>query len=106
MEKASLKDPVGRIRIVGWIEALSYLLLLAAMPWKYWGGNEIGVKIMGPIHGGLFVLLGLLVLIAWLDTSLPFRHAVLVMVASVLPLGPFFIDRRLSADERKAGADS
>ncbi|WP_410809535.1 DUF3817 domain-containing protein [Micromonospora sp. 067-2] len=44
-------------------EACSWLALLVGMLVKYGPpGNELGVKIFGPIHGGLFVAYVLLVL--------------------------------------------
>lgn len=105
MAKASWNDPVGRVRIVGKIEAISFLLLLGvAMPLKYGLGFDMAVKIVGWAHGVLFVLLAYFVLMALLEKLLPFRHAVLMMVASLIPFGPFVIDRRLEADEAKAGA--
>jgi integral membrane protein len=106
MTKASWNDPVGRVRRVGKIEAVSFLLLLGvAMPLKYGMGIDMAVKIVGWAHGALFILLGLLVLLAWLDKALPFRHAFLMMVASLLPFGPFLIDRKLAEDEAKDGAE-
>ncbi|MBK1828881.1 DUF3817 domain-containing protein [Haloferula rosea] len=105
MTKASWSDPVGRVRIVGKIEGISFLLLLGiAMPLKYGMGIDMAVKIVGWAHGALFILLGLLVLLALLEKVLPFKHAVLMMVASLLPFGPFVIDRRLAEDEAKDGA--
>lgn len=100
MSKASWSDPVGRVRIVGKIEGISFLLLLGvAMPLKYGMGIDMAVKIVGWAHGLLFIGLALLVLLAWLDKALPFRHAFLMMVAALLPFGPFVIDRRLAEDE-------
>ena len=44
-------------QISGILETISTIsLFFIAMPMKYIGGNEILVKIIGPIHGGLFVL--------------------------------------------------
>ncbi len=97
-----LSGPVGRVRLVGWIEAISYLvLLLVAMPLKYLADRPEAVKIVGWIHGGLFIILALLVAIAWLDKRLSFRDSVLVMIAAMLPLGPFFIDRRLASEKAR-----
>ena len=51
-----LKSPIGRFRIVAIAEALSWLGLLIGMFFKYVVVHDpIGVKIMGPIHGALFV---------------------------------------------------
>jgi len=104
MKKASWSDPVGRVRQVGKIEGVSFLLLLGvAMPLKYGMGMDMAVKIVGWAHGVLFILLAWLVLMALLGKSLSFKHSVLMMVASLLPFGPFVIDRRLAEDE--AGVD-
>ena len=85
---------------MGKIEGISFLLLLGvAMPLKYGMGIDMAVKIVGWAHGLLFIGLALLVLLAWLDKALPFRHAFLMMVAALLPFGPFVIDRRLAEDE-------
>ena len=93
-----LSSPVGRVRLAGWIEGVSYLVLLVvAMPLKYLAGVPQAVTVVGWIHGGLFILLSLLVALAWLDKRLSFRQSVIVMIAALLPFGPFFIDRRLAA---------
>ena len=96
MLRVSLSNPVDWVRLVAWVEGVSFLLLLGiAMPLKYGFGQDLAVKIAGSIHGALFVILGLLVLVTWLLKILPFRHAVLIMIASLLPFGPFLIDRKL-----------
>lgn len=100
MSAAFLSHPVGRVRLVGWIEGISYLLLLGiAMPLKYLAGIPEAVKVVGWAHGVLFIGLGLLVAIAWIDKRLSFKDSALVMIAALLPFGPFFIDKRLAARE-------
>lgn len=95
--------PVGRVRVTGRIEGVSFLLLLGvAMPLKYLAGIDLAVKVVGWAHGILFIALAWFVLVAWLGKSLPFRHATLVMIAALLPFGPFVIDRRI-ADRRTGG---
>jgi len=49
-------------RIVALAEATSFLTLLAATYLKYGQDQPIGVKILGPIHGLLFIAYGLLAL--------------------------------------------
>ncbi len=60
----AMRERVTRLFVVAAIaEAISWAALLAGMAVKYGPpGNELGVQIFGPIHGGLFVAYGLLVL--------------------------------------------
>jgi integral membrane protein len=49
-------SPVGRFRIASEAEAWSWAGLLFGMFFKYsFFANEIGVRIMGPIHGAFFI---------------------------------------------------
>ena len=51
-----MKTALSRLRVIGNIEGISYLLLLGvAMPLKYLGNMPMAVKIAGSIHGFLFV---------------------------------------------------
>ena len=85
------------LRITGFVEGLSYLLLLGvAMPLKYLAGKPEYVRVTGMAHGLLFVLLCLTILLAMRYARLPFRWAVTVFVASLIPLGTWVIDSRLA----------
>lgn len=81
------------LRIVGFCEGMSFLLLLGiAMPLKYGFNEPLGVKILGSLHGGLWILyLGTAV---WALGTLPgaIGKIALAFVASILPLGPFIFD--------------
>ena len=47
-----LSTPIGRLRAIGLIEGISFLLLLfVAMPLKYFAGFSTAVKITGMAHG-------------------------------------------------------
>lgn len=97
-----LTSPVGRVRLIGLIEGVSFLLLMGvAMPLKYLAGQPLAVKYVGWAHGLLFVLLCLAILQAWLGGALSFRRSVLAFLASLFPFGPFIIDRHLAADEAR-----
>ena len=99
----------ARLRSVAFLEGLSYVLLLfVAMPLKYLGGMPLAVRVVGSLHGGLFVWLAVLVLRGLTHRGRPFRWGVKVMVASLLPFGTFVIDRGLRAEvdaEREEGRD-
>ena len=53
----SLKTSLGRLRVIGWWEGVSFLLLLGvAMPLKYFADWPLGVRYVGMAHGILFLL--------------------------------------------------
>lgn len=97
------KNPVWLLRRVALAEAVSYLLLLGvAMPMKYAFGLPQAVMVVGWIHGALFVVFCAALLLAWLGARWPFPRLLGVFVASLLPLVPFFIDRKMKDYEEQA----
>lgn len=99
-----LRDPVGRLRATGMIEGLSFLLLLGvAMPLKYAADMPKAVTIVGWVHGALFVIFLLALFQAWGARAVSGKQAVLAFVASLLPFGPFIIDRQLARRESESG---
>lgn len=93
---STMKNPVSFLRSVGLLEAVSYMLLLfVAMPLKYGWDMPLAVRIVGSVHGALFVLFCIALWRVLMRTNWPFSRAVLVFIASLLPFVPFFIDRRM-----------
>src|SRR6478735_1637394 len=84
-----LSTTAKRFRFVAILEAFTWLGLLIGMAFKYLpaDGNEIGVKIFGPIHGGVFVLYLLISL--WTARKLSWNLVTTfwALVASVPPFG-------------------
>lgn len=98
----NLKTVIGRMRFVGMLEGVSFLLLVGiAMPLKYFAGMPLAVKLMGWIHGFLFIAYGLATLTALVDGRITFRRSVVAFFASLIPFGPFVIDRSLAIDEER-----
>lgn len=94
--KQFFSDPVTRFRYIAWSEGISFLLLLLiAMPLKYMAGIPEGVKYIGWAHGLLFVLYIALVLEIRAELRWSFGQVLLALIASLLPFGPFLIDRKL-----------
>lgn len=86
-----------RLRWIGKIEGVSFLVLLGiAMPLKYLAGLPLAVKIVGWAHGVLFVAFMAALWSARREAALPLRLSALVFIASLVPFGPFLIDRRLA----------
>lgn len=87
------------------LEGISFLLLMGvAMPLKYLAGMPEAVRYAGWAHGLLFITYGMVIFAAWSDGKIPFRIAMMAFVASLLPFGPFVIDRKLETDEDKEEA--
>lgn len=85
-----------RLRIVGFIEGVSFLvLLLVAMPLKYLAGQPDAVRIIGTAHGVLWVVYLVVLALAWQAAKWPFKTAFLGGLASVLPLGPWWFESHL-----------
>src|SRR5690606_39635762 len=52
-----IKSSIGRLRVIGWWEGVSFLVLLGvAMPLKYLAGQPAAVQVVGMAHGVLFLL--------------------------------------------------
>ncbi len=95
------KTSIGRLRTIGLIEGVSFLLLLGvAMPLKYFAGLPQAVKIVGWIHGLLFITFCMLLLQARLDAKWNAWRTGTILVAALLPFGPFVIDNRLRQEDQ------
>ena len=93
------KTPVGRVRGVGMIEGVSFLvLLLVAMPLKYIVKHPSGADVVfwvGAVHGALFISYATVAFRANYTGHLPGKLLGYAALASVLPFGPFVIDSKL-----------
>ena len=82
-------------RVVSFLEGTSYLLLLfVAVPIKYWMDDPQYVKLLGMPHGLLFVTY--LVIAFLIKSELKWNNKTLgvVMLASVIPFGTFYVDKK------------
>lgn len=98
LDSAALTAAVARFRLVSLAEGLSYVLLMfVAMPLKYAAGIPEAVRVVGSLHGALFVLfVGALVLAARQAGWSPARVAWFLFL-SVIPLGALRIEQELRA---------
>ncbi|WP_131742210.1 DUF3817 domain-containing protein [Actinomadura roseirufa] len=86
-------DNVRAFRIVSIAEAVSFLvLLLIAMPLKYLGDAPVGVQIMGPVHGVLFIGYVGLVFLVRDQLRWDLTRTALALGAAVLPVAPFLVE--------------
>ena len=95
-------DLIGNFRIIGFIEGISYLVLLfIAMPMKYMMGIAIATKIVGMTHGILFIIFLIILMQAAQKHNFSMKDSAIFFVASLIPFGTFLTDKRLSALEEK-----
>ena len=91
-----MRNPVSLLRAVSLAEGVSYLVLLGiAMPLKYGANMPGAVRVVGSIHGALFVVFCVALLRAMLGARWPISRASLVFMASLVPFAAFWMDRRI-----------
>jgi len=96
--------PVVRaFRTVAMAEAISWLALIVATVVKYTAGQPSAVKILGPIHGVLFI--GYVVLALTVRSRLRWnaRTLAIVLLDSVLPGGGLVVARRADLQPAAVG---
>ncbi len=88
-----------RFRMVGIAEGISFLvLLLIAMPLKYFFNFPEAVKVMGWVHGGLFVAFVYFAFEVMVSLKKNFLWLIKAFAAAFIPLGTFIFDRQLKKD--------
>lgn len=85
-------------RILGYVaiaEAVSFIVLLLAMVVKYSLDEPIGVEIMGPLHGVLFLAFVGLALIVGSQARWSLSRFAVVLASGVVPLAGWFVGHRM-----------
>jgi len=94
-----LATTIGRLRAIGLLEGISFLLLLGvAMPLKYLAGRPEAVRVVGMAHGLLFLLYVAATIQAAMEYRWTWRRTALIAAASLLPFGPFYVDSKYLRD--------
>ena len=82
-------------RIVALLEGLSYILLMTfGLYFKYQLNDDTYVKLLGMPHGILFVLYIVLAFLLRKKENWNFIDFAIILFASLVPLGTFYIDRK------------
>ena len=94
-------------RRVSIVEGISTLLLFGvAMPMKYIYDIPMAVRIVGSLHGLLFVCFCGLLVLAALERKWSIGKAVLLFIGAVIPFGPFVAEAGLKREFEEALQDS
>jgi integral membrane protein len=76
------------------LEGISYLLFGVTMPLKYWMHIPEPNKIIGMLHGILFVAYILLVFILSKKENWNWKKTIYLYIASVIPFGTFIFVKK------------
>ena len=95
-----LKTWLGRLRIIAFSEGCSYLLFAITMPLKYAFGIKGPNMVIGMMHGLLFVLYILLVIIVGYRNKWSLQKIAWAFLASIIPFGTFYADKKLFREEQ------
>jgi len=92
-----LKTGIGRLRIIAILEGISLLtLVFIAVPMKHMMDNPAFVKVMGPVHGALFLLFLFNTLSVGVEQNWKFKETTWkVLLACMIPFGTFYIDWKI-----------
>jgi integral membrane protein len=97
--KENSEKLLHRFRMIGIAEGISFLvLLLIAMPRKYFMHIPEAVKIMGWIHGALFISFIYLAFEVMGVLKKNFLWFLKAFAAAFIPLGTFIFDRELKKE--------
>ena len=84
-----LRGRASWFRLIALAEAFSWVGLLVGMYFKYLGTprTEVGVKVFGPIHGGIFIAFVVAAVLVGMAFKWTVSTWLLALLASVVPLG-------------------
>jgi integral membrane protein len=95
MIDTNLNTALGKFRTVAFLEGCSFLLFGLTMPLKYYFNSPLPNKIVGTIHGGLFLLYIILLAIVAYQKKWSIVKIFLASIASLIPFGTFYADKKL-----------
>ncbi len=102
-----LATTIGRLRIVAFLEGVSFLLLLGvAMPLKYVWGEPYAVRVVGMAHGLLFLAYLAVTLQAMLEYRWSWKRAAFIAAASHVPFGTFYVDAKFLKKQELEGCST
>lgn len=95
-----MKKTYSWFRKIAFAEGISFLvLLLIAMPLKYFAGMPKAVTIIGSLHGVLFVALALAAYMVKDQYHKSFGWGLKVFISSIIPFGTFYMDKEWKREE-------
>ncbi|HUQ63798.1 MAG TPA: DUF3817 domain-containing protein [Acidimicrobiales bacterium] len=99
MQGSKLDGTALAFRIVAYLEAATFLLLLASsITFRVFDGPDF-ISIMGPVHGIAFLVYVVLVLAVREGQGWSFWHTVLILFLALVPFGGFWAGSHLKTED-------
>lgn len=98
-KKMTLNTLLGQLRILAVLEGISYLLLIPTVILKYVYHMGLPNKIVGSIHGLLFILYSVWVIYYAIKKKWNLMKTLLCLAASLFPFATFIVDQRILKSE-------
>ena len=100
-----MKKTFSWFRKVAFAEGVSFLVLLfIAMPLKYFAGMPMAVKLVGGLHGALFVAFIILAYLVKEEYNKGFGWMIKAFIASIIPFGTFYMEKEWKKEEAAGAA--
>ncbi len=95
--KRFLNNDIGRFRLIAFLEGISLIILVfIGVPLKYYMESPTVVEVVGPIHGVLFLIYIYMALRVGFEEEWKFfKTTWIVLLASFIPFGTFYIDSKI-----------
>jgi len=91
-----IKTQLGRLRILAFVEGASFLVILfITMPLKYMLDIPEPNKVIGMLHGVLFIAYVYAVVHITVDEKWNMKKMSLSLLAAIIPFGTFWADKKL-----------
>jgi integral membrane protein len=98
-----VNTPLGRYRVMAYVVGVGLLVLVfVAMPLKYLAHSDGAVKLVGPLHGFLYVVYLLVAADLAVKRRWGLGRTALVLLAGTVPFLSFVVERRISREAAAA----
>ncbi|MBB77525.1 MAG: hypothetical protein CL844_00815 [Crocinitomicaceae bacterium] len=96
-----LNTLIGQLRLLAISEGISYLLFSFTIPLKYYYQISMPNKIVGLIHGILFILFCIWTLYFANKKKWKIKKTLVCLTSSLIPFATFIIDNKILQQEIK-----
>jgi integral membrane protein len=93
---AGIRGALGRYRVMAYVVGVGLLTLCASMILDYGFGQDQYTKIVGPVHGFLYIVYFLATVDLALKARWSVKGTILILLAGMIPFVSFIAERRVT----------